>query len=46
MARVELMPGIAAISGRMGDLVFRTSKTTGKVFVRLQPKKRHKKEGV
>ena len=40
MAKVELIPGIASISGRVGDLVFRTSKKTGKVYVSLMPKKK------
>ena len=42
MAKVELMPGIQSISGRVGDLVFRTNKTTGQVYVTLQPRKRDK----
>ncbi len=42
MARVELMPGIESISGRMGDFVFRTSKKTGKVYVHLMPRKEKK----
>lgn len=40
MARVTLMPGIQSISGRVGDLIFRTSKTTGKVTVTLSPRPR------
>jgi len=40
MARVELMSGIQSISGRMGDLVFRTNKATGKVYVSMWPRKR------
>ena len=40
MAKVELMPGIQSISGRVGDLVFRTHKATGKVYVTLMPRKR------
>jgi len=40
MARVELMPGIESISGRMGDMIFRTSKTTGKVYVSYQPRRK------
>ncbi len=39
MAKVELMPGIKSISGRVGDLVFRTNKKTGKVYVHMAPKK-------
>ena len=38
MARVTLMPGIESISGRLGDLVFRTHKATGKVTVTLSPR--------
>ena len=38
MAAVELMPGIKSISGRVGDLVFRTNKTTGKVTVHYMPR--------
>ena len=38
MARVELIPGIQSISGRVGDFVFRTSRATGKVTVTYQPR--------
>jgi len=44
MAKVTLMPGIESISGRVGDFVFRTNKTTGKVYVTLQPRKPKKKQ--
>ena len=40
MARVELPFGIVAIHGRLGDLIFRTNKTTGKVTVHLAPQKK------
>jgi len=40
MAIAKLMPGIESISGRIGDLVFRTSKKTGKTYVSLQPRKK------
>ena len=40
MAKVELMPGIQSISGRLGDLVFRTYKKTGKVTVTLMPREK------
>ena len=40
MAEVTFIPGIASISGRLGDLVFRTYKKTGKVTVTLMPKNR------
>ena len=40
MARVELMPGIQSISGRLGDMVFRTYKKTGKVTVTLMPREK------
>ena len=40
MAKVTMIPGIASISGRVGDLVFRTSKKTGKIYVSLVPKRR------
>ena len=39
MAKVTLIPGIASISGRIGDWVFRTSKATGQVTVSLRPRK-------
>lgn len=42
MAEVKLMPGIESISGRVGDLIFRTRKATGKVYVTFSPKKRKK----
>lgn len=40
MARVELMPGIASISGRLGDVIFRTNKTTGQVTMMLAPRRK------
>ena len=40
MAKVELMPGIVSLSGRVGDLVFRTSKKTGQVTVQFAPRKK------
>ena len=40
MAIAKLMPGIESISGRIGDLVFRTSKKNGKTYVSLQPRKK------
>ena len=45
MARVELMPGIQSISGRLGDLVFRTYKKTGKVTVTLMPREKRGTKG-
>ncbi len=40
MAKVTLMPGIQSISGRVGDMVFRTNKATGTVYVCMIPRKR------
>jgi len=40
MARVELMPGIESLSGRLGDMVFTTRKDTGKVYVYLRPRRK------
>ena len=37
MARVEMMSGIASISGRIGNYCFRTMKSTGKVYVHSLP---------
>lgn len=42
MARVELACGIESISGRMGDMIFKTRKDTGKVYVYMRPRTRRK----
>ncbi|MBO7457840.1 MAG: hypothetical protein J6T80_01120 [Paludibacteraceae bacterium] len=46
MAKVELMPGIKSISGRVGDLIFRTNKATGKVTVMLSPRPKKVKSNI
>ena len=46
MARIELMPGIKSISGRMGDLIFRTNKAIGKVTVMLSPRPKKVKSNI
>ena len=43
MAKVKLMPGIESISGRVGDMVFRTNKQTGKVYVSFLPRRRKRR---
>lgn len=40
MARVTLPAGIASISGRVGNVCFRTMKATGKVFMSSLPEVR------
>lgn len=37
MARVTLPAGIERISGRMGNVCFRTMKATGKIYVTRMP---------
>lgn len=37
MAAITLLPGIATISGRMGDHVFKTYHRNGQTFVRMMP---------
>ena len=43
MARVEMMSGIASVSGRLGNYCFRTMKSTGKVYLHTIPSKECKK---
>lgn len=43
MAKVNMMGGIASISGRLGNYSFRTMKKSGKVYVHTLPSKRTKK---
>jgi hypothetical protein len=40
MAKVKMMAGIAAISGRLGDMYFRTTKKTGRISLCNRPKRR------
>ena len=42
MARVEMMSGIASVSGRLGNYCFRTMKSTGKVYMHTIPSKKSK----
>ena len=39
MPRVRMMPGIAAISGKFGNMYFRTDKKSGRVSLCRMPKK-------
>jgi len=39
MAKITMMPGIASISGRVGNYSFRTMRATGKVYVRSMARK-------
>ena len=39
MAKVKMMAGIAAISGKFGNMYFRTDKRTGRVSLCNMPKK-------
>lgn len=39
MPKVKMMAGIAAISGQLGNLYFRTDKKTGRVSLCRMPKK-------
>ena len=43
MAKVNMMGGIASISGRLGNYSFRTMKASGKVYVHTLPSKKSKK---
>ena len=40
MAKVKMMAGIAAISGKFGHMYFRTDKRTGRVSLCNMPKKK------
>ena len=40
MAKVELMDGIKSISGRVGDIVFVTRKSTGQVYAYMRPRRK------
>ena len=40
MSKVKMMAGIAAISGKFGNMYFRTDKRTGRVSLCRMPKKR------
>ena len=40
MAEVKLPAGIASISGKMGNVCFRTMKATGKVYMMSMPQAR------
>ena len=42
MAKIGMMPGIASISGRVGNCCFRTMKATGKVYMHQMPSKEQK----
>ena len=43
MARIEMLSGIASISGRIGNYSFRTMKSTGKVYMHAIPSKEHRR---
>ena len=40
MAKVTLPAGIAGVSGRVGDVCFRTMKATGRTYMSSMPSKR------
>ena len=40
MARVTLSAGITSISGKLGNMYFRTMKATGKTYMHSLPQKR------
>ena len=42
MAKIKMMPGIASISGRLGNYCFRTMRKTGKVYMYVAPIKDEK----
>ena len=44
MAQVTLPAGIESISGRLGNVCFRTMKATGKVYVHQVPNEQPKKK--
>ena len=44
MAQVTLPAGIESISGRLGNVCFRTMKATGKVYVHQVPSEQPKKK--
>ena len=42
MAKIIMIPGIASISGRVGNSIFRTMKATGKVYMHQVKEQRDK----
>ena len=42
MAKIKMMPGIASLSGRVGNYCFRTMRASGRVYMYQAPSKNEK----